>query len=160
MNIKIENEILSINSEGFIINIKAKNVEQKIKELISLHICTDEIVTEVSNEIDMELKVVVSGSFVTDAYYGIADDGSKVFISRDVVRFNPNLFNQATKYASLPFYVIQNRYSVNSVTKKRYQFARVFQNEDEMYRVYRNTVKFLKLKRVSGENDIIYTNEM
>ena len=155
MYIRIENDILTIDSEGFVINIKAIDDKRNIKEIISLNIDVDNIVKEVSNEIDMEMKVVVSGKFVTDAFYGISDDGSEVFISRDTVQFNPSIFNQATKNTALPFYVIRNRYSMNSVTKKYYQFARVFQKEEEMLRVYRNTIKHLKLKTIIEKENIV-----
>jgi hypothetical protein len=148
MNIKVKDKILLINHDGIQIQIKPNDLNQDILDLVSFDISADDIVTEVLNEIDMQLTEVVSGRFVTDAFYGLSKDNRKVFISRDTVVFNPNIFNQVSERAELPFYVINNRYSMNSVTKLRYQFARVFQTEDEMMKVYRNTVSYLKLQNI------------
>lgn len=144
MNIKIRDKILSINYDGIEIQIKPKDLNQDILDLVSFDISADDIVKEVLNEIDMQLTEVVNGRFLTDAFYGLSKDNREVFISRDTVTFNPNIFNQVRESVVLPFYVIKNRYSMNSVTKLRYQFARVFQTEEEMMKVYRNTVSYLK----------------
>ena len=148
MNVTVKEGIVLIESDGVVIELIMKDSSQKITDVISVNVKADDIVSEVQNEIDMSLSTVVSGEFVTDAFYGIANNGEKIFISRDEARFNPEIFNLVEKTVKLPFYAIKNRYSVNSVTKEHYQFARVFGTQEEMMKVYRNTVKYLKLNKL------------
>lgn len=148
MNIIIREGRLEIESEGLVLELITKDDCKKITDLISISVKADDIVKEVEHEIDMNPTTIVSGKFVTGAFYGLDSNGCKVFISRDTVTFNPNIFNQVEEKVQLPFYAITNRYSMNSVSKKRYQFAKVFATQDEMMTVYRNTVKYLKLKNI------------
>jgi hypothetical protein len=150
MNVNINEGVLEIESEGIVLELKIKGDGKKLSDLISISIKADNIVSEVQNEIDMNPTTIVSGKFVTGAFYGLNNDGYDIFISRDTVTFNPNIFNLVEEKVQLPFYAITNRYSMNSVSKKYYQFAKVFSTQDEMMKVYRNTVKYLKFKNVES----------
>ena len=93
MNVTVKEGIVLIESDGVVIELIMKDSSQKITDVISVNVKADDIVSEVQNEIDMSLSTVVSGEFVTDAFYGIANNGEKIFISRDEARFNPEIFN-------------------------------------------------------------------
>jgi len=149
MEVIVKEGVVIIESDCVVIELIMKDSAQKITDVMTINVKANDIVSEVQYELDMKLSTIVSGEFGTDAFYGIANNGEKVFISRNKVRFNPKIFNLVDKTVQLPFYAIINRYSVNSVTKERYQFARVFATQEEMMKVYRNTVMYLKLNKLN-----------
>jgi len=147
MNIEIKENQLLISLDGLVLEIKLNQEIHKIKDLISIAIKADDIVTEVQNEIDMLPTVIISGDYSTGAFYGINELGHKIYIPREVVTFNSKIFDPIEQKVVIPFYTIVNRYSMNSVTKQRYNFARVFHTKEEMMNVYRNTLSYLKMNK-------------
>lgn len=147
MNLKFNNESIIIENDGFVFTINLKKEYKNILEYITIKVDSEDVVSEVENEIDMLPCEVVSGKFVTGAFYGISKYNTEVFISRETVAFCPAVFNTIREEAKLPFYAIINRYSINSSTKQKYQFSRVFATEAEMMKVYGNTINYLKFNK-------------
>lgn len=145
MNLKYIDNSIIIDFQGLVISLKMTNPSLKIEKELDIHIKADDIVSEVQNEIDMLPSVVVSGKFVTGAFYGLSKDGTKIFISRNTVNESPKIFSVVNNKVKLPFYSITNRYSVNSVTKHYYSFSKVYESESEMLNVYNNTINYLKV---------------
>jgi hypothetical protein len=145
MNLQYIDNSIVIDFQGLVISFKMTDPNLKIKKELDIHIKADNLVSEIQNEIDMLPSVVVSGNFVTGAFYGVNKDGAKIFISRDTVNDNPKIFSVVNNKVKLPFYSITNRYSVNSVTKQYYSFSKVFESEEEMLKIYYNTINYLKV---------------
>ena len=148
MEVKITKESLIIEHDGLEIKIHHKDKFENILDYVSIKVDCKDVVGEIENEIDMLPCEVVSGRFLTGAYYGLNNNNVKVFIPRETVAFCPDIFDTSREDVKLPFYAIINRYSLNSTTKKRHQFARVFSKKDEMLKVYRNTINYLKFKSI------------
>jgi hypothetical protein len=75
MKVNINEGVLEIESEGIVLELKIKGDGKKLSDLISISIKADNIVSEVQNEIDMNPTTIVSGKFVTGAFYGLNNDG-------------------------------------------------------------------------------------
>jgi hypothetical protein len=148
MEVKITKEYLIIEHDGLEIKIYQNDKFGDILDYVSIKVDCKDIIDEIENEIDMLPCEVVSGRFLTGAYYGLNNNNVEVFISRETVAFCPDIFDALRGDVKLPFYAIINRYTLNSTTKKRQQFARVFAKEDEMLKVYRNTINYLKFKSI------------
>ena len=110
MNLQYIDNSIVIDFQGLVISLKMTDPNLKIKKELDIHIKADNLVSEIQNEIDMLPSVVVSGNFVTGAFYGVNKDGTKIFISRDTVNDNPKIFSVVNNKVKLPFYSISNRY--------------------------------------------------
>ena len=151
MNLQYIDNSIVIDFQGLVISLKMTDPNLKIKKELDIHIKADNLVSEIQNEIDMLPSVVVSGNFVTGAFYGVNKDGTKIFISRDTVNDNPKIFSVVNNKVKLPFYSISNRYSINSVSKQYYSFSKVFESEEEMLKLYNNTINYLKVIEATSD---------
>ncbi len=150
MNVIVKEGVVIIESDGVVLELIMKDTTQRITDVMSVIVKADDIVSEVQKDLDMDLNTIVSGEFNTYNFYGVSHGGLKVFIPRHIVRKYPDVFNLALQTAKLPFYIINNRYSVNSVTKERHEFVRVFTSEEEMMKAYLNTIKCLDLNALTA----------